>query len=125
MSAGNFVQVSYAASYGAGTATHPCRLQPETLLADIGGVANAPAAGAPSNPISVQVSKSRKGEGLHPRFLYLSLTGAAPTGYSDTSKAKLVALTQTWYLLGATRGTVINYLGTTWKVTGFDAEKAL
>jgi len=125
MSAGIFIQTSYGASYGPGTARHPIRVQPETLLADVGGTANAPAAGAPTNPISAIISKSRRGLGLHPRFIYVTLTGAPPDTYADISRAKIVALTQTWYNLVAVKGTVVNYLGTTWRVTGFDAEKAL
>lgn len=125
MSAGNFVETGYAANYGDATAIHPIRLQPETLVADIGGTANAPEAGPPNNPISAIVSKSRRGLGLHPRFLYLILTGTPPTGYQDAGRARLVCLTPGFYALGAIRGTVVNYLGTTWKVTGFDAEKAL
>jgi hypothetical protein len=125
MSAGIFIETTYEANYGAGTATHPIKLQPETLLADIGGTANAPAAGAPNNPISALVSKSRRGLGLHPRFVYLLLTGAPPAGYEANSRARLVCLTTAFYALAAIRGTVVNYLGTTWKVTGFDAEKAI
>jgi len=122
MSAGNFVQVAYSASYGNGNHIHPIKLQPETLAADIGGTTNNAAENANiDTPISAIVSASRRGLGLHPRIIYAKIVGTPPTGYSTNAKCRIVALSEAFYN-EATIGGTLNYLGKTWEITGFGPE---
>lgn len=124
MSAGVFVDTKYGATYDV-TQVHPIRVQPETLAATgEGGTDNGPPIGALTNPISAEITKSRRGLGLHPRMIYLKLTGAPPTGYAANSRAKIPALTGAFFAANNKKGSVVNYLGTTWTVTGTNAEKA-
>lgn len=124
MSAGAFLFTKYEANYSPTVQIHPIRIQPETALASgAGGLVNSPPTAALTSPISATISKSRKSLGLHPRYLTISLTGAPPATYKDISTARITCLTQAFYVANALNSTVITYLGTTWRVSGFDAEK--
>ena len=125
MSSGKFTETFYTANYGGINAVHPIRLQPETTGATVGGTPNVPGVAAATNPISAIVSKSRRGLGLHPRRVYMKLTGDPPAGYDANARATLVCLTETFYNLAAIKGAQVTYLTVPWTVTGFDAEKAL
>lgn len=122
MSAGAFTNSKYSASYGDGSNIHPIRVQPETIEATGNAEDNDPPAGDISNPISVLSSKSRRSPGIHPRYVRIRLTGAAPTGYSENSVLRLVCLNQAFYEAIAAKGTAVTYLGTTWEVIGFSPE---
>lgn len=119
MSAGSFVTTVYDADYEA--VLHPIRVQPETLLAAIGTTTNAATVGTPDNPISARISSSTRSLGLHARAVFLKIAGTPPTGYAVGSKVRIPALTTTFFA-AAVKGAVVDYLGTTWTVTGRRAE---
>jgi len=121
MSAGAFTFETYGASYDVGQ-THPIRVQPETLAAEVGGTANNPIVGDPTNPISAQVGSSTRSQGLHARRIRLALNGAAPTGYAVTSRTSIPILDPDNFAAFSVKNTTVNYLGTTWRVTGSTAE---
>jgi hypothetical protein len=124
MSAGNFLRSRYAASYGAGTAIHPIRVQPETLAASIGGTTNDPPEGAISNPISASVSRGKREKGLKPRTISIQFPATGqPTGYKASGTTVIVGLTIEFWNL-AIPGAVINYLGVACTVIGRSAEEA-
>lgn len=126
MSAGSFVTAVYSATYGGGTERHPIRVQPETLLAARGAVVNAESPNPATNPISAQVSKSKRSLGLHARTVSLRL-GVDETppegGYTATSTTRIPALQEAFYNACAVKGTTVTYLGATWVTTGVSAEK--
>lgn len=119
MSSGNFVTVSYNASYAA--TIHPIRIQPETSAAAIGATDNNPVTDAPTNPISAQVSKSTRSLGLHARQVFAKVDGVPPTGYSTNARVRIPALTAAFYG-AAVKGVTMTYLGADWIVTGRRAE---
>lgn len=119
MSAGNFVTVSYNASYAA--TIHPIRIQPETSGATIGATDNNPVTDAPTSPISAQVSRSTRSLGLHARVVYAKVSGTPPTGYSTNARVKIPALTLAFFG-AAVKGVTMTYLGADWVVTGRRAE---
>lgn len=121
MSAGPFTLETYGSSYDP-QQSHPIRVQPETLAASVGGTANNPLVGAPTSPISALVSSSARSLGLHARIVYMRLNGAAPVGYSSLSRARLPILDPANFAAFAVKATVVDYLGTTWQVTGSRAE---
>ena len=122
MSAGVFVDTKYLASYGAGTAVHPIRCQPETLEASADGTINAPPEGDLTNPISAQVSGGKKRLGLHARTITLESVGDAPEGYKEVSRTKIPCLTADFYTAAIAPGAVITYLTTTWRKAGSSVE---
>lgn len=124
MSAGAFVRSRYEADYGAGTAVHPIRCQPETLLAEIGTEDNSAPAAALTNPISAVTSKGRRGSGLRPRTITLQfpLTGQ-PTGYKAGGYTVIPALNKAFYA-AATAGITCTYLGVSCAVVSKSAEEA-
>lgn len=74
MSAGSFIDSKYEsdAAY-----MFPIRLQPETEGLTLNGVANAPSTGAiTENLPTIGVSRSRRGFGVHPRFVTVRLTAS-------------------------------------------------
>jgi len=119
MSAGAFSDTFYAATYG--NFTHPIRVQPETLAASIDAVDNDPPTGPADNPISAAVSRSTRSLGLHARLVFAKLAGTPPTGYAANAKVRIPALTEAFYDQ-ATKNATLDYLGTTWTVTGRRAE---
>ncbi len=82
MSAGEFTSAFYETSSENGSFILRCRVQPETLAATIGGTANAGVAGPANAPGSATISQGRRSAGVNMRYVTLSFTGAAPTGYS-------------------------------------------
>jgi len=122
MSAGAFVYSSYEANYGAGTSIHPIKVQPETIAAAIGATDNA-AGGTVNNPISASVSGSRRGMGLFARLVRARITGTPPDGYSANSTITIPALNVAFFT-AAVKGAELDYLGTTWEITGTTVEEA-
>lgn len=112
MSAGVFERSRYEADYGAGTAIHPIRIQPETAELVLNSVTNDPPVGAITNPISVQVSRGRRSLGLHPRFVSIAFTGTPPAEYS-TGGTYRVPLLNKAIAAEAIAGAVGTYLGVT------------
>ena len=108
--AGKFTFTFYTASYGDGSNVHPIRVQPETLLAQIGGESNAADATTTNNPISAMVGASKRQKGLHARKIALEWTSTPPTGYDPDGIIVIPCLTETFYN-AATTGAVGVYLG--------------
>lgn len=109
MSAGAFENAFYETSSENGGFVLRCRVQPETLAATIGAVANAGNAGPATAPGSATISQGRRSAGVNMRYVTLGFTGAAPADYSgDPVRIPvLTPATFTAWTLGAT-GT---YLG--------------
>lgn len=111
MSAGAFEISRYEAQYGAGDQRHPIKVQPETELADIGGITNTPPVGSVTNPISAQVTRGNRQLGLRPRKITLRLPATGvPAGYTPSGIVVIPALNVDFYN-AATPGTVVTYLG--------------
>jgi len=109
MSAGQFTNNFYETSSENGGFILRCRVQPETLAAEIGGLANAGPLGPATAPGSATSSQGRRSAGVNMRYVTLGWTGTPPTGYSG-DPVRLPVLdpaTFTAWTLGAT-GT---YLG--------------
>lgn len=123
MSAGIFVNAVYSATYDGGTHLHPIRVQPETLAATAGSVANGATDTPANSPISAMVSKSRRGLGLHARMVHLKSVATPPTGYKTGSTVRIPALQEAFYNACAITGTSVTYLSTTWVSTGVSAEE--
>jgi len=98
MSAGAFTRTRYAASYGAGTAIHPIRVQPETLDLVIATNENTPPVGNVTNPISAIVSRGKRARGLRPRMVALRAPATGqPTGYLANGITLVPLLNETIY----------------------------
>ena len=128
MSAGEFTKSRYAASYGAGTAIHPIRVQPETISLTINSVPNDPPAGAITNPISALVSRGKRAKGLIARTVTLRapFTGQ-PTDYVPGGLTTIPCLNVDIYnaAVAADDDTDVSYLGNTgYRVAGFSPEIA-
>jgi len=123
MSAGLFLDSFYSAQYA--TAIHPIRVQPETteavVTATSGTVANSPATGPATSPISAQCGSSTRRLGLHAPVIYAKLIGTPPTGYAPNSRVTIPCLGQAFFL-ACIKASQIDYLGTQWVVTGRRAE---
>ena len=128
MSAGRFTGSRYQATYGAGTAIHPIRVQPETITLSIDSIANDPPAGAITNPISAVVSRGRNARGLRPRTVTLRAPDTSPPdGYLAGGVTTIPLLQQAIFTAAANADdeTPVSYLGvTTWTVVGVSAEVA-
>jgi len=123
MSAGNFVTSRYRASYASPIQIHPIRVQPETLLAEIDGLANAATTDAINNPIVAAATGSRRSNGLKARRVRLQLPVGTtpPAGYRANGITTIPALQPAFFAL-ATKGAVCRYLGVDWVVVGRVAE---
>jgi hypothetical protein len=121
MSAGGFTVTRYSATYDS-TEIHPIRVQPETLLASVGGTANSAPSGSVTNPISARVTGGSRTLGLIARKVRLRLppTGQ-PTGYLAGGVITIPALNQTFYN-ACVKGAAITYLEVTCTVLGRTTE---
>ena len=115
MSAGVFAIAKYASSNTG--VNHPIRVQPETIAAAVGATTNAQPAGGVGNPISAQVSRSRRSLGLHARTVTAKSPVEPPEGYSVASVIRIPALTEAFFT-ACIKGASLSYLGTTWTVIG-------
>lgn len=122
MSAGSFINSFYSSNKTG--LVHPIRIQPETLALTVAGTANAAPAGPATNPVSAQVSQSKRAKGLNARTVSIKFPTAGPTGYKVGSVIKLP------WLAGATAfdafkaGDAVTYLGATGEVVGTASETA-
>jgi len=123
MSSGTFTTSFYEASYREGDQVHPIKVQPETLTATVGIIANESTATATTSPISALVSRSRVARGLNARIIYLQVVGTPPTNYAAGSRTKIPCMTPEFYEGAIAPGAEITYLATTWKVIGSSEEK--
>lgn len=109
MSAGEFTQSRYEANTDVGGGIYPIRVQPETLLLTLGGVANDPPAGASDQAIFARARKGTREYGVGARAVRLRFTGATPpAGYSG-DEVTVPIMTPTLFA-AANPGTVGVYL---------------
>lgn len=128
MSSGAFVKTRYAADYGAGTAIHPIRVQPETIDLIVATQDNDPPAGAITSPISAVVSRGKRARGLRPRLIALRTpTTSPPAGYLPGGIIIVPALNNAIWTAASTadEDTEVTYLTlTTFKVAYVLPEEA-
>ena len=128
MSAGQFIN-TFVKSVINPSQIYSIRVQPETITAEVtpatgAAVINTPDAGPPTETISASVGGSTRRRGFHVSVVYLSLTGTPPTGYSANSKTTIPAMNAVFLSAANTKGAVVSYLGTTWRVLGVRVEKS-
>lgn len=107
MSAGAFVNSRYEAD---NDAIHPCRVQPETVAANL-GAANAAPTGAVTNPFKARSTGGNRAYGLKMRAVSVRFTGALPDGYAANQILRIPVLTKAVFdgiIANTTTGT---YLG--------------
>ncbi len=110
MSAGVFVQSRYQSNADVGGGIYPIRVQPETLLLDIGGTVNAPPAGVADQPIFARARKGTREYGVGARAVRLRFdVGDIPTGYSGDEV--VVPIMTPAAFTAATPGATGTYLG--------------
>jgi len=115
MSAGPFVIRGYETDKG--TDLMPIRVQPETLLLTIGGVANAAPVGTISDAYgSARVGGGKFQNGLKARYVRIKLTEAL-AGYKADAPITLPVLDKTVWA-GYSKGDVGTYLGVAIIVVG-------
>jgi len=116
MSAGQFDREFYQMSTENGGYVLSCRVQPETVAAEIDSVANDGATGPATAPGSATISQGRRTAGVNMRYVTLAWTSTPPTGYSGDNVRIPVLTPATFasWTLGAT-GT---YLGKGVEVVG-------
>lgn len=119
MSAGVFSIARYQGD--ATTFVQAVRVQPETVSATVGPIANAAATAAVTVPGFLKVSAGRKTKQLRPRKVTATLAGTAPTGYKPGTTCRIIALTPAFFA-ACTIGATLTYLGTTWTISGRSAE---
>lgn len=119
MSAGQFASSKYQADSGN---IYSIRVQPETLLATIGGTANAAPAGAVDQEVSAKVSKGNRGIGMKPRAVTFRWTGAAPDDYNPQGLVTIPILTQALYN-AIVKDAAVSYLGATGAVVSKSPER--
>lgn len=120
MSAGNFETAFYELSGENGGYIMSCRVQPETLAAEIAGEANAGVAGPANAPGSATISQGRRTAGVNMRYVVLQWTGTKPTGYEGRT-VRIPVLDPAVYAAW-TKGATGTYLGQAVKVVGRQPE---
>ena len=118
MSAGEFTRSRYQSDQTA--RIYNIRVQPETLLASLGGTVNAAPGGAVTEPSSARARGSRRSLGVVARRVTLAWVGAPPTGYGD-DLVTIPILTPALFNSLAI-GSTGTYLGTDVTVVGLSPE---
>lgn len=116
MSAGAFDREFYEMSTENGGFVLSCRVQPETVAAEINAVANGGAAGPATAPGSATISQGRRTAGVNMRYVTLAWTATPPTGYSGDN-VRIPVLTPTTFAAW-TLGETGTYLGAAVEVVG-------
>lgn len=114
---GSYVRARYETDSGQ---IHPCRVQPESIIATI----NPLPAGQVTNEGSVNMTPSRRRNGISARYVTLTWNEGAtpPTGYKPGGFLRLSILTPTAYQSLVT-GQTFQYQGSTVVVVGKNPEK--
>lgn len=89
MSAGAFVKTKYEADNGE---IHPCKVQPETLAANLGSV-NAAPAGAVTIGIKARSTGGNRAYGIKMRAVSVRFTGAVPDDYEPGQILRIPVMT--------------------------------
>ena len=114
MSSGVFETSKYETNQGN---IAPCRVQPETLTATIGGTANdAPAGSVTAGFPSANMRGGRTENGITARKIRIGIPtgGTPPTDYSGDPLYIPVMTEALWD--AASKGDVVVYLGANWEV---------
>jgi len=119
MSAGAFVSSKYESDAGD---IFRCRVQPETLAANIGGV-NAAPAGDVDQPVSAKVSGSNREIGMKCRGVYIRWTSTVPAGYDDEKATLFIPIMTPAIYNGINPGTTGTYLTNPVEVIGKKPER--
>ena len=116
MSAGRFTKTFYQAQYDTAK-IYKCRVQPETLLADIAGTTNDPGGTAATEPFSATISTNKRRKGIRMRGLALKFPDTGqPTGYAPGGIIVIPALTPAFFL-AASLNNSITYLSTVCEIS--------
>lgn len=121
MSAGAFQLSVYQLDNTANAAS--IRVQPETLALTLGGVANAPPAGAANVPGSAKVSGGARSIGINARMVRITFGATPPTGYSANSTIALPWLVPATFNALAGAGVTGTYLGAAVTLVGKSPER--
>lgn len=117
MSAGAFVRSKYEADNGD---IHPIRVQPETLLANLGEV-NAAPSGDVTVALFATARKSRRSYGVGARTVRVRFTAAVPDGYEPGQILSVPILTPDAFVAAQTAQTG-TYLGSAVEIVGSTSE---
>ena len=113
MSAGEFVDSTYQASYSL-TEFHPIRIQPESLAFTADATNNAAPTDAQTSPIPAKVSNNKNQFGLRPRFVTVKYAPPnIPTGYDPRGGTLRVPILTQGLYDALSKDSVITYLSTT------------
>ena len=118
MSSGVFSSSKYETDAGA---IHRIRVQPETLLANVGGANTAPA-GAIDTPGTVRVGGGNHQFGIKARSITITWTTAPPTDYAENQYVRIPILSKTLYD-SINLGDTGTYLSTGCTVVGKNPER--
>lgn len=115
--AGTYLRAKYETDVGG---VHPCRIQPETLA----GAYNPQPAGAIDSAGSVNMTPSRRRNGISARYITIAWNDPAsvPQGYDPRGTLRLPILTPAKFN-GILVGEVFSYLGSNAIVLGKNPEK--
>lgn len=116
MSSGAFSREIYEMSSENGGYFLSCRVQPETLAAEIESTPNASGAGPIDAPGSATISQGRRSAGVNMRYVTLGWTASPPTGYSG-DPVRIPVLTPATFSAWVLGGTG-TYLGAGVEVLG-------
>lgn len=120
MSQGRFTRSKYEANNGD---IHNIRVQPETLLATLGGTVNAAPSGAVDQSISARVSGGNREVGLKARSVTIAWNeGNAPDGYDERTPTRIPVLTPALFN-SLSNGSTVSYNGGTGVVVGTNPER--
>lgn len=120
MSAGIFTSSKYESNSGA---IYKIRVQPETLGATIGGVANSAPTGDVDQEVSAKASGGKREIGMIARTVTLEFTGATPTNYSGDNVIVPVMTRDTFDAWTSPADQAGTYLGSAVKVASQSAER--
>lgn len=108
MSAGAFVYSKYQNDVNG---IHKVKIQPETLLLEVDGIANVAPLGDIDTVGSAKVSKGKKAIGVGCRTVTIRFTGTPPTGYKAGGLLRIPILTSALYTSAITPGATFEYQG--------------
>lgn len=112
MSAGRFTKTFYQAQYDVAE-IFKCRVQDQTLLADIAGTVNAGATGPATQPFTATIGTNKRRRGIRMRGVALKLPDTGqPADYAPGGIIIIPALTPAFFLAAAVNNTC-TYLGVT------------
>lgn len=118
MSAGQFIDSLYQANSGM---VFPCRVQPETELAQLNGDVNdAPAGPVTTGAPFIKIRPGKRTLGLQPRYVMVKMLANPEGQYADYqgigTSHRITVLSPTVFA-GLSKGQAATYLGTSCRIT--------